>query len=400
MKFAHLGDCHLGSWKQPELQELNFICFKQAIDTCIEQRVGFILIAGDLFDSAYPPIEILKRTFAEFKRIYDAGIKCYMIAGSHDYSVSGKTFLDVLEKAGFCEICKYKEILDENNEKQKIILHPIKHETFEIYGYPGKKSGLEIEDLKKIEIPETNNFRILMIHSSITEAIGTLPIESIGLAELPKAEYYAMAHLHIKFEQEINGRPVRYSGAIFPNSFQELEDIGCGSFYIAEVEGYTELKRHEIRPKEVLTIKIELTNALTGTQQIISELEKQDLKDKIILLRVHGILKQGTNADIDYAKIKEYIDEQEAYSFLKNTHKLKTYQEDLKSDITITSTEMDKIEESLIKEYAISNPDKFNNLVAPLIDSLNLQKQEDEKTAIYESRLFSELSKVIGVEIK
>jgi predicted RNA binding protein YcfA (HicA-like mRNA interferase family) len=35
--------------------------------------------------------------------IKEAGIKVFLIAGSHDFSVSGKTFLDVLEKAGFIE---------------------------------------------------------------------------------------------------------------------------------------------------------------------------------------------------------------------------------------------------------------------------------------------------------
>jgi len=109
MKFAHLADCHLGGWRQPELQELNLQSFKIAIDTCINEKTDFVLFSGDLFDSAFPPIEILKETFSGFRKLKDAGIKCYIIAGSHDYSVSGKTFLDVLEKAGFCEICGYEE---------------------------------------------------------------------------------------------------------------------------------------------------------------------------------------------------------------------------------------------------------------------------------------------------
>ena len=75
VKFAHLGDCHLGSWRQPELQELNFQSFERAIDEIIKQRLDFVLIAGDLFDSAYPPIEILKRAFGEFRKLKEAGIK-------------------------------------------------------------------------------------------------------------------------------------------------------------------------------------------------------------------------------------------------------------------------------------------------------------------------------------
>ena len=103
VKFAHISDVHLGGWKQQPMQDLNFQSFRKAIDTCISKKVDFIVISGDLFDSAYPPIDILKETFAEFKRLKEARIPCFIIAGCHDYSVSGKTFLDVLEKAGFCK---------------------------------------------------------------------------------------------------------------------------------------------------------------------------------------------------------------------------------------------------------------------------------------------------------
>jgi len=400
MRFAHLGDCHLGSWRQPELQELNFRSFQQAVDICIQEKVEFMLLTGDLFDSAYPPVEILKETFAEFRKIKEAGIRCFMIAGSHDYSVSGRTFLDVLEKAGFAEICRHDISLNENGEIENISLLPIKYKGFEIYGYPGKKSGLEVQDLKKIEVPESNNFRILMLHTSLKEAVGDLPIESISIEELPKAEYYALAHLHIDFNQKKDNSPVIYSGPIFPNSFQELEDLGKGSFYVVDVEGYTEPKKKEIKLNEIVTFSFEIENALTATKEIIGEFEKHDLKNKLVLLRLHGIIQQGTNADIDYAKIKEYLEEKEAYSFLKNTHKLSTKKEQESSEIELDVGEMGKIEETLIKEYELKNPNKFNNQITQLIHSLDLQKQEDEKSVIFESRLFSELNKILKLEIK
>src|SRR3989344_8874991 len=114
MKFAHMGDCHLGGWRQPELRELNFKSFQIAVERCIKEKVEFILISGDLLDSAYPSIETLKETFNEFRKIKEANIPVFLIAGSHDYSISGKTFLEVLEKAGFCiNVAKYEE----KNEK-------------------------------------------------------------------------------------------------------------------------------------------------------------------------------------------------------------------------------------------------------------------------------------------
>jgi len=398
VKFAHLGDCHLGSWRQPELQELNFKSFEFAVDKCIKENCEFVLVAGDLFDSAYPPVEILKRAFGEFRKLKEKGIKCYMIAGSHDYSVSGKTFLDVLEKAGFCEMCKYEEI-GEGDDK-KINLLPIKHKTFEIFGYPGKKSGLEVDDLRRIHVPDSSNFRILMLHTSLKEAIGTIPVDSIPLESLPKAEYYALGHLHIDFRTKKDEKPVVYSGPIFPNNFQELEDLRAGSFYIVNVTGITEVTKIETRLKEVLIFGFDIKNALTATQQIITELEKHELEEKIILLRLQGTLTQGTNADIDYQKIKDYIDSKKAYSFLKNTHNLSASTEEIKTAASVLATDMGKIEEALIKDYEKRNPDRFNGLILPLMHSLNIEKQEDEKTGIYETRMFSEINKILNLDIK
>src|SRR5271166_2334496 len=140
MKFLHMGDCHLGGWRNPELSELNFRSFAYTIDRAIKEKVDFVLIAGDLFDSAYPSIETLKDSFSEFRKLKEAKIDVFIIAGSHDYSASGKTFLDVLEKSGFC---KNVGIYAEKGDF--IILEPTIYKNIALYGYPGKKSGLEVD---------------------------------------------------------------------------------------------------------------------------------------------------------------------------------------------------------------------------------------------------------------
>lgn len=393
MKFAHITDCHLGGWRQQELQDLNFESFKKTIDTCIEENVEFILFTGDLFDSAFPPIETLKETFAEFKKLKDAKIRSYVIAGSHDYSVSGKTFLDVIEKAGFCEIAKYEE-----NEEQ-VILKPSKYGSIHIYGYPGKKSGLEIPSIKKIKInePYESNFRILMLHTTLTEVAQGLPIDSVSLSELPKADYYAMGHIHIDYEGEHNGKPVIYGGPTFPNNFKELEDLKGGCFYIVEINGYTKITKKEIRLKEILTINVEITNSLTGTQKILSEINKHDLKDKILLLRVYGKISQGKTSDINFQEIETQVRKSEAYCFLKNTSKLEMEKQEIQ--LAIQEKEVEKVEEIIINNYEKENPSDFNKLIFSLMDSLSMDKQEDEKTAVFEARLFEELSKVLEIEL-
>ena len=273
-KFAHLADCHLGGWRQEELQKLNFTSFQKIIDTIIQQNLDFVLISGDLFDSAYPSIEILKDSFAEFKKLHDAKIPVYLIAGSHDFSASGKTFLDVLEKAGFC-----KNVEDfETQEDGRMKLKPTFHDSIAIYGYPGRKSGMETEDLAKIYFESMHPFTILMIHTTIKDVVGTIPMSSVQKESLPLANYYAMGHIHKRFETQVANSKYVYPGPTYPNNFQELADLKCGSFQLVETDGANvKTQNIQIPLKDVVTATIEITNGLTATQEIIDQLDKLNL---------------------------------------------------------------------------------------------------------------------------
>ena len=103
MKFAHIADCHIGGWNQPALRQLGLDSFKKAVEICLQERVGFVLIAGDLFNTALPGIELVRDVAGELKKLRDEGVDVYLIPGSHDFSPSGKTMLDVLERSGLCQ---------------------------------------------------------------------------------------------------------------------------------------------------------------------------------------------------------------------------------------------------------------------------------------------------------
>ncbi|MBR9702342.1 DNA repair exonuclease [Candidatus Pacearchaeota archaeon] len=384
VRFAHIADVHLGGWKQQPLQDLNFQSFRKLIDTCIEKDLDFVLIAGDLFDSAYPPIEILKETFAEFRRLKEAGIPCFIIAGSHDYSVSGKTFLDVLEKAGFC-----KNVADFEETEDGIILNPTIHEGIALYGYPGKKSGLETRDLRKIKLNDAPGmFKIFMFHTTIDKAKGTLPIDAVEVDLIPKADYYALGHLHIDFQYQ----NFVYPGPVFPNNFQELEDLKHGSFYIVDTEAENSLQKIKLKIKDVVPLRIEVKNALTATEQIISKLDELDIEDKIVLLRIKGELEHQKTSDIKFAQIEEFAKQKKVYFMLRNTHDLKTKEDELEINVT----DKENIEEETVKIYSEQNPSDFNKLIPELINSLAIEKQEGETTDSFTNRLMETSKKLMG----
>ncbi|MCX6748848.1 MAG: DNA repair exonuclease [Candidatus Pacearchaeota archaeon] len=384
MKFAHLGDCHLGGWRQPEMQKLNLESFAKAIELSIKEEVDFVIIAGDLFDSAYPGIEVLEEAFSQLKNLKEKNIPCYIIAGSHDYSASGKTFLSVLEKAGFCH-----NLYQAETRQDKIFLNPTISGRTALYGYPGKKTGLEIAELKNIKLQESPLFKILVLHTCLQGAIGSLPIESIKESELPKADYYALGHLHIDYNKE----GFVYSGPTFPNNFQELEELKYGTFYIVETSPLR-IEKKLLKLKEVEVLDLEIANAITATDKIISELGKKEVKDKIVLIRISGKLTQGKISNIDFQAIENFVKERQAYAMLKSTSQLETEE----TQVNVEIEDMNLLEEEIIKKYIKQENSKYDPLIQPLINALCLEKQEDETSSVFQSRLINEVNKTLNLE--
>src|SRR3989344_4294546 len=107
MKYAHLADLHLGSWREEKIRDLSAQSFLKAIDQCIADNVNFILFSGDIFNTSLPSIDTLKLVAEKLRELQSNNIPVYVIAGSHDFSPSGKTMIEVLEKAGLViNVCK------------------------------------------------------------------------------------------------------------------------------------------------------------------------------------------------------------------------------------------------------------------------------------------------------
>src|SRR3989344_8043441 len=144
-RFAHMSDVHLDSWREHELKMLNLESFQTAIRMCIEQKVEFVLISGDLFHTAAPDYDIVAKATTELKRLKDLGIRTYVIPGSHDFSYSQKTILNVLENAGlFINVAKW---LEDGEAK-----FTVDHKTgAKLIGIGRRKGQLEKVDFEKLD---------------------------------------------------------------------------------------------------------------------------------------------------------------------------------------------------------------------------------------------------------
>ncbi|MDP3728840.1 MAG: DNA repair exonuclease [bacterium] len=397
MLFAHFSDCHVGGWKEEKLKELNMQCFKKAIALVMERNVDFLLISGDLFNTALPQIDYIKECTSELKKLKDLGITVYMIAGSHDYSPSGKTMLDVLEKAGliinvmnFYEDGTLKFTYDKTGAK--------------ITGMLGKKGGLEINDYENLNVKNLeaeDGFKIFMFHTAINEfkPQGLEEMAGADAATLPQNfHYYAGGHVHYIFQKKFGQGVLTFPGALFPNNFKEMEEWQYGGVYFVDEHAKWEYVPVKIKDVETFSISIDDLSPEQATAKILQEVKARNTKDKIITLRVHGEL-DGKTSDINFKEIIEHL--HEAYFVLKNTNKLQSKQN---KEISMKLGTVEEIEQEILKEQISeikikemdkNKEDQFTQLLMQL---LNKEKEDGEKVQDFEKRIISEGLKVLDVE--
>jgi len=401
MKFAHLADCHIGSWKDPRLRDANTEAFKRAIAMCIEQVVDFIIIAGDLFNTSMPSIDCLKMVVQNLQKLKEHSIPVYLIAGSHDFSPSGKTMLEVLESAGlFINVAKGEVIED----KLKLKFTIDKKTQVKITGLLGKKGSLEksfYENLIKDNLEQEQGYKIFIFHSLLSELKPKEfeDVESQPLSFLPKYfNYYAGGHPHFVFHTTVKDYGIiAYPGPLFPNNFKELEQLGGGGFYIIED---TKVSFEPLQMYNVFPIKIDCNHKTPDKvkELILTEIKNQEFINTIVTIRLYGVLESGKQNDVDLKEVFQLLYDKGAYFVMKNTNALSTKEFE---EIKVNTGSADEIERSIIKEHLGQSKrftvEKEERLIHSLMQVLNTEKNEGENVSDFETRITDELNKVFEI---
>jgi DNA repair protein SbcD/Mre11 len=405
MKYAHLADLHLGSWRDDKMRELSTKAFLQAMDDCIQKEVDFILFAGDLFNTSLPNLDTLKIVTKKLKEIKDNNIPVYAIAGSHDYSPTGKTMIDVLENAGLLiNVCKGEVI----ESKLHLRFTEDKKTGTKITGILGKKGLLDkiyYQNLNLENLEQEPGYKIFMFHTTISELKPKHleKLESQPLSFLPKNfNYYAGGHIHhpTRLEEKGYGTFI-YPGALFPNNFQELEKYGKGGYSLITTENNQQTI--ELIPLEIIKHNSLIFNCVHKTPEVVSfeilnHFHNINLEDSLVTIRLKGTLDKGKVSDINFKEIFKQLYSQGAYFVMKKTSQLSS--EDFE-EIKISNSNPDNIEEEIIKEHLqqikLFNKETELHLTKSLLNSLNTTKQEGETVTDFQNRVQGEIQKLLNL---
>jgi hypothetical protein len=424
-RFAHFGDCHLGAWRDPKLREMNLSAFIKAVDCCLKEKVDFIIISGDLFDTTLPDLAIVQSAVEKIREVKDKGIPVYLTYGSHDFAPNSISIIDVLNTAGLFKKAVEAEVTD---EKIRLKFLSDARTGAKIAGLSGRRLGLEkkyFEMLDSKNLEKEEGFKIFVFHNAIVELrtpTATYP-EGVPISDFPKGfDYYAGGHVHETLKHEVKDYGlVAFPGCLFGATFTDLELTAKGEkrgIFIVDFNDKIENVRFvEVKVSDVFFEEI---NAKKKTaKQIDESLSKAaaeaDVKGRIALIKVYGELLSGKPADINFAKIRQGLLDRGAIVANINHFSLSTEEKQnlgqivgksrqeieekvffdsvssFKIDPTISAMLKVKLEKALLSKAGIK-------LATNLLNSLKLEKQEGESKRDFEDRVVKNAIHLLGLE--
>jgi DNA repair protein SbcD/Mre11 len=85
MRFLHTSDWHLGrSLHRADLREAQAAFLGHLVETVRSERVDAVLVAGDVYDRAIPPLDAVALYEDALARLRAAGARVVLISGNHD----------------------------------------------------------------------------------------------------------------------------------------------------------------------------------------------------------------------------------------------------------------------------------------------------------------------------
>ncbi|MDI9884947.1 exonuclease SbcCD subunit D [Streptomyces sp. HNM0645] len=101
MRFLHTSDWHLGrSFHRVSLLGAQEAFLDHLVATAREHDVDAVLVAGDVYDRAVPPLAAVELFDGVLHRLADAGVPTVMISGNHDSARRLGVASGLIERAG------------------------------------------------------------------------------------------------------------------------------------------------------------------------------------------------------------------------------------------------------------------------------------------------------------
>ena len=416
-RFAHIADVHLGFQRDGALQAVEQRVFESVLQECIDRRVDFVVIPGDLFHVNIPEMRVQKYAFAKFREVHEAGIPVYVVYGSHDFSPVRNSVIDLLAATGY--ITKVAVQADDGPDQRQaddngddlmrlgFVTDP--KTGAKLAGISGLKAGVDekyYDRLDRKALAAEPGFKIFVFHGGYSELRTERGREGeyMPLSKLPPGfGYYAAGHMHAyrcdKYPGD--GYPyIVYPGTPFAGYHADLEENARGQArYMAIVEfdgavtGVEPVRIDAGVGYAVIDLHATDRTAESVHKELVDKVADLDAAGRIVVLRAAGELTVGRPSEVAIPWAVAELKQKGAVAVKVSSAQLGSFE----TKITGEAAERDRadIERDILGENigdVRSAPDELmgergRNLAERLLSRLSNPKLDGETADAYSMRI-------------
>jgi DNA repair protein SbcD/Mre11 len=251
MRFLHTSDWHLGrSLHRADLREAQAAFLDHLVVTVRAEKVDAVLVAGDVYDRAVPPVDAVALCEGALVRLREAGARVILISGNHDSARRLGFSSALIDAAGVHLRTRPSAIADPvvlEDSCGPVAVYGVPY-LEPAFGLPGQEDGDEdgadtpdqpvqarghaavlgrAAELIRTDAASRGITRtVVMAHGWVhggTVSDSERDIRVGGVGDVPASlfdgfSYVALGHLH---GQQTIADNMRYSGSPLPYSFSE-----------------------------------------------------------------------------------------------------------------------------------------------------------------------------------
>ncbi|GAA4560088.1 exonuclease SbcCD subunit D [Planotetraspora kaengkrachanensis] len=229
MRVLHTSDWHLGrSFHRESLLGAQAAFVEHLVETVRAERVDVVVVSGDVYDRALPPVDAVALCDEALGRLKAEGVHTVLISGNHDSSVRLGFGAGLMERVHLRT--------DPARAWEPVVIGDVA-----FYGIPYLEPELvrgpwELAErshtaaithaMERIRADRPGRRKVVLAHAFVTGGqasdserdISVGGVSHVPLAAFAGADYVALGHLH---GRQVMSETVRYSGSPIAYSFSE-----------------------------------------------------------------------------------------------------------------------------------------------------------------------------------
>lgn len=250
LRFAHLADLHLDTpFKGVEalkpalaqrLRDASLAAWDRAVAICLRERVDFVLIAGDIYDSDQAGVRAQLRFLKGVKELNTAGVLVYMVHGNHDPRGGKWSAISAWpEGTTVFGHDRVETAVVERDGVPLALVHGVSYPRQHVTDNLALGFGRDERDL----------FQIGLLHSNVGDNPEHGRYAPCSLADLARSrlDYWALGHVHARQVVQSANPMVVYPGNL---QARHPNERGAKGFYIAELQPGSKLPELTFHPAD------------------------------------------------------------------------------------------------------------------------------------------------------